>query len=230
MKVNEIFLSVQGEGTRVGLPCVFIRLSGCNFRCSYCDTKYAYEEGKEMSVEEVYREVVKYGCGLIEITGGEPLLQKEEIEKLIKYIRKYNTHFKGIIDILIETNGSVKIPTGFYERIKKEEDYVNVYIIADYKLPSSGMENFEQAMKVINNLLPGDEVKFVIGDRKDYERSREIVLGYNLHNASQVLFSPVFGKIQPSEIVKWMLEDKLYKVRFQLQLHKIIWEPSKRGV
>ena len=211
LKVNEIFHSIQGESSRAGEPCVFIRLTGCNLRCSYCDTEYAFYEGSDKSIDEILNEVKIYNCNLVEVTGGEPLLQDECFELL-------NRLCALGFEVMLETGGSLPVD--------KVDDRVK--IILDMKCPSSGMvkKNLYANLKW---LKPADEVKFVIGSREDYEWSRTIVEEYGLAGNQTVLFSPVFGAVEPVRIAEWILEDRL-KVRFQLQMHKYIWDPNKRGV
>jgi len=211
IKVNEIYYSIQGESTKAGLPCVFIRLTYCNLRCSYCDTEYAFHEGYDADIAQIIDEVKKYDCKLVELTGGEPLFQKESIELMH---RLCNEGF----EVMLETGGSLSI---------KDVDK-RVKVILDFKCPSSGMTK-KNLYENADLLKPEDEVKFVIGSREDYDWSKEIINKYELHNKCEVLFSAVFGKITPETIVNWILEDNL-KVRFQLQMHKFIWEPMKRGV
>ncbi len=211
LKVNEIFHSIQGESSRAGEPCVFIRLTGCNLRCSYCDTEYAFYEGSDKSIDEILNEVKIYNCNLVEVTGGEPLLQDECFELL-------NRLCTLGFEVMLETGGSLPVD--------KVDDRVK--IILDMKCPSSGMvkKNLYANLKW---LKPADEVKFVIGSREDYEWSRTIVEEYGLAGNQTVLFSPVFGAVEPVRLAEWILEDRL-KVRFQLQMHKYIWDPNKRGV
>lgn len=211
LKVNEIFYSVQGEGTSAGLPCVFVRLTGCNLRCTYCDTKYSFYEGTEKSIEQIIEQVAAYKCNLVEITGGEPLLQIESLDLMTKLC-------ENKFDVLLETGGSLSI---------KDVDN-RVKIIMDLKCPSSGMEG-KNLYSNIDFIKPNDEVKFVIGTREDYEWAKNILQHYKLYDKTQILFSPVFGKINYESIVNWILEDNL-NVRFQLQMHKFIWNPEKRGV
>jgi 7-carboxy-7-deazaguanine synthase len=213
LKVNEIFFSIQGESTYAGLPCVFVRLTGCNLRCSYCDTRYAYDEGNDMEIREIIERVSSYNCPLVEITGGEPLLQEMTPSLVLQLLDdKY--------EVLMETNGSRDIST-VDERCVK---------ILDIKCPSSG-EHERNDLKNLDRLRDNDEVKFVISDLEDYEYARKIL---NSSHADRILkgrihFSPVFGKIDPGQLGKWILEDRL-NVRLHLQLHKIIWDPEKRGV
>ncbi len=211
IKVNEIYYSIQGESTNAGLPCVFIRLTYCNLRCSYCDTEYAFYDGKDHSIEQIIGEVKKYNCGLVELTGGEPLVQSESSE-LMK--RLCDEGF----EVMLETGGSLPI-----ENIDKR-----VKIIMDLKTPSSGMLK-KNHYENIDFLKPEDEVKFVIGSREDYEWSKSILLKYKIADKCKVLFSSVFGKLEPVKLVDWILRDGV-NVRFQLQMHKFIWEPDKKGV
>lgn len=211
LKVNEIYYSIQGESSKAGLPCVFVRLTYCNLRCVYCDTEYAFYEGVDKSIEEILTEVKKYDCRLVEITGGEPLVQNESIE-LMK--RLCDDGF----EVMLETGGSLPISP-----VDKR-----VTVILDLKCPSSRMMK-KNLYENIEYLKPSDEVKFVIGTREDYDWSREIIKKYDLTNRCSVLFSVVFGELEPVQLVNWILEDKL-KVRYQLQMHKIIWHPETKGV
>lgn len=213
LKVNELFFSIQGESSYAGMPCVFVRLTGCNLRCSYCDTRYAYEDGRDLPVEDIVREVLSFDCGLVEITGGEPLLQDETPDLA-----------GALLDrgwkVLMETNGSRDI-TVVDERCVK---------IVDFKCPSSG-EADSNDYQNIDRLRGHDEVKCVIGSRQDYEFARSIfyAVRHDPKRQGSVLFSPVFGKLAPRRLAEWILADRL-KVRFNLQLHKYIWEPTRRGV
>ncbi len=211
LKVNEIYHSIQGESTKAGLPCTFIRLTFCNLRCSYCDTAYAFYEGTDMNPEEILSAVKKFDCRLVEITGGEPLFQKESLA-LMKLFSDEG------FEVLLETGGSLPI---------REIDN-RVKIIMDLKCPSSGMVKKNLYENIIY-LKSEDEVKFVIGTREDYNWAKDILRQYNLTKICAVLFSVVFGGLEPVTLVKWILEDKL-EVRFQLQMHKFIWEPSAKGV
>lgn len=211
-KINEIYYSVQGEGFHAGLPCVFVRFTYCNLRCTYCDTEYAFYEGKDISVPDTISEVKKYNCNLVEITGGEPLVQMEECLNLMKQLCDEG------FEVLIETGGSLPI---------KDID-TRVRVIMDLKCPSSGMEK-KNLYENINYLKPVDELKFVIGNREDYDWTTEILRKYDLQNKCKILFSVVFGKLEPVQLVNWILEDKL-NVRFQLQMHKFIWHPETKGV
>jgi 7-carboxy-7-deazaguanine synthase len=209
LKVNEIFYSIQGESSYAGLPCVFVRLTGCNLRCSYCDTEYAYDTGNEMEVGEIVNRVKAFNCSLVEITGGEPLIQQETpvlISELLKYKK-----------VLLETNGSCDI-----SKVDK-----NCVRIVDIKCPSSG-EVDEKALTNLDELTEKDELKFVIGDKQDYEYAKG-VLDNNGIKINHIHFSPNFNVLNPVELAEWILKDNL-RVHLQLQLHKIIWDPNKRGV
>jgi 7-carboxy-7-deazaguanine synthase len=212
LKINEIYHSIQGESTSAGRTCVFIRLTYCNLRCTYCDTEYAFYEGKDMSVQQVIDEIEKYKCKLVEITGGEPLVQVEECLELMKRLNDLD------YEVMIETGGSLSI---------KEIDS-RVKIIMDLKCPSSGMEK-KNLYENIQYLKSTDELKFVIGNREDYEWSVEKLNKYHLQGKCEILFSVVFGELEPVDLVNWILEDKL-DVRFQLQMHKYIWHPETKGV
>jgi len=204
LEVCETFFSIQGESTYAGMPCFFIRLSGCNLRCSYCDTKYAYyEEGEKMSIESLINKAKFCNAKLVEITGGEPLLQSET-PLLIHHL--CDKGFK----VLIETNGSFNIDIIDIRAIR----------IVDIKTPGSGMAN-KMDMENIKRLKKDDEVKFVITDKKDYEWTKEIIREFDL-KGEKVLLSPADGFLAPSELAKWIIEDCLY-LRLNLQLHKYIF-------
>jgi 7-carboxy-7-deazaguanine synthase len=210
LKVNEIFYSIQGESSFLGIPFVFVRLTGCNLRCSYCDTKYAYEEGEELTVEQILKQVKKYKCSYVEITGGEPLLQDDTpflVDSLID---------KGF-NVLVETNGT------------KDVSVISdkATIIMDIKCPSSG-ESEKIDWENIKKLDKKDEVKFVIAEKSDYDWAKEIITERNLTYKLEVLLSPVREKLDPAVLTEWILRDNL-KVRVQLQLHKILWPEEKRG-
>ena len=211
LKVNEIYYSIQGESTKAGLPCIFIRLTYCNLRCSYCDTEYAFYDGKDMSIDEIIKEIKKFNCTLVEITGGEPLVQKGSADLME---RLCNEGFS----VLLETGGSLPVK-GIDKRVK---------IIMDLKCPSSGMLK-KNLYENINYIKPDDEIKFVIGSREDYNWTKDILQQYDLASKCEILFSVVFGKLEPVELVDWILKDNL-KVRFQLQMHKFIWNPDAKGV
>ncbi|MBU3664620.1 MAG: radical SAM protein [Chthoniobacterales bacterium] len=212
LTVNEIYQSVQGESTWAGLPCVFVRLTFCDLRCTYCDTEYAFYEGRKMPVEEILAKVRAFSCPLVEVTGGEPLLQPGCVPLLAALCDEGRT-------VLLETSGAHDI-SAVDPRVHR---------IMDMKTPSSG-ECGRNLHANIAHLGPRDEVKFVIGSREDYEWSRTKIREHELAaKVRAVLLSPVFGKIAPADIVSWMLEDGL-PARFQLQMHKFIWEPRARGV
>ena len=211
LKVNEIYFSVQGESTKAGLPCVFIRLTYCNLRCTYCDTEYAFYEGFDSSIDKIVEEVKKYDCKLVELTGGEPLVQDES---LVLMKRLCDEGF----EVMLETGGSLPI-----ENVDKR-----VQIILDLKCPSSKMMK-KNLYENINFIKQNDEVKFVIGSREDFDWTKEIIEKYNLTEKCEVLMSVVFGELDPKTLVEWILEEKL-NVRYQLQMHKFIWEPEERGV
>ena len=212
LAVNEIYHSIQGESTWAGRPCVFVRLTYCNLRCNYCDTEYAFYEGKKMALKEIVDHVESFGSELVEITGGEPLLQKNVLP---------------LMSILCDAGHTVLLETSGAHDIAPVD--ARVHRIMDLKTPGSG-EVEKNLWSNIDHLRPRDEVKFVIGSREDYEWSREKVERFNLPaRCHAVLFSPIFGRIDPREIVEWILADKL-NVRFQLQMHKFIWSPTQRGV
>lgn len=211
LKINEIFHSIQGEGTNAGLPCVFVRLTYCNLRCTYCDTEYAFHEGEDFSIENIIEKVKSYECKLVEVTGGEPLVQENSLG-LMKQLCDEG------FEVMLETSGSLPI-----EMVDSR-----VKIIMDFKCPSSGMMK-KNLYENINFLKPMDEVKFVIGNREDYQWAKEIIEKNDFPNKCNILFSTVFGSLKQDELASWILKDKL-KVRFQLQLHKYIWDPDKRGV
>ena len=211
IKINEIYLSVQGESTHTGLPCIFIRLTGCNLRCAWCDTAYAFHEGKNMSIDEILQKVENFGIHLVEITGGEPLMQ-DNVYTLMR--RLIENGYK----VMLETGGSISL-----ERVPKD-----VIKIMDLKCPGSG-EQEKNNLDNLKLLAPHDEVKFVILDKKDYEWSRDIIKKYKINETAHVLLSPVFDKLELKEMVKWILEDRL-PVRLQTQLHKIIWDKNTIGV
>ncbi len=211
LKVNEIFHSIQGESSHAGRPCVFVRLTGCNLRCAWCDTAYAFYEGEDMTVDQVVERVAAYGCGLVEVTGGEPLMQTEAIDLLERLLAEG-------CEVMLETGGS--LPVGKVPR--------QVIKVVDFKAPSSGMVK-KNRWSILADLAPHDEVKFVIGDRNDYDWARARMEEHGLARRQTVLFSPVFGKLEPRTLAEWLLADRL-RARLQLQLHKVIWGPDKRGV
>jgi 7-carboxy-7-deazaguanine synthase len=213
--LNEIFYSIQGEGTRAGVPCVFVRLHGCKLRCSYCDTKYAIDRrsgGFKTTAQEIIEKVKSYNCNFVEFTGGEPLEQENTFE-LMKYFCEEG------YEVAVETGGHVDISN--VDR--------RVFKIIDVKTPGSKMAKLNN-FKNLEILRPHDEVKFVLDSREDYEWAQEIVVQYGLvAKTAAVLFSAVFGKIDLRELAEWILNDNT-GVRMQLQMHKYIWEPDARGV
>ena len=210
LKVNEIFYSIQGESSYAGRPCVFVRLTGCNLRCSYCDTQYAYDKGDELEVDEIVSRVLSHHCQLVEVTGGEPLIQKDT-PLLIHGLLEQG------LEVLLETNGSQDIGPIDGHCVK----------IVDIKCPSSGEEG-RNDLGNLNRLTEKDEIKFVIGCREDYVYAKKL-LGVRDFTNTKVLFSPVSGKMDPKILAEWILRDHL-EVRLQLQLQKIIWDPEKTGV
>jgi 7-carboxy-7-deazaguanine synthase len=212
LQINEIFYSIQGESTHAGRPCVFVRLTGCNLRCRWCDTEYAFYEGRKMTVEEVAAAVAAYGCKLVEITGGEPLLQNAVYP---------------LIDALLAAGDTVMIETSGASDISRLDP--RVIRIMDLKCPASG-ESERNLWSNLDRLTWRDEVKFVIADRADYEWAREAIGKHNLAaRAGALLLSPAFGVLQPKTLAAWIMEDHL-PARLQLQIHKHIWEPDIRGV
>lgn len=212
LRINEIFFSIQGESTWAGCPCVFVRVTGCNLRCHWCDTQYAFYEGHQLSVDEVVERVRGYGCNLVEVTGGEPLLQKG-IHRLFELL--LNDGFT----VLVETSG---------ERDLSKVD-PRIIKIVDLKCPSSGecSRNHASNLQYLSNR---DELKFVIGDRCDFEWACEIVRQYQIPDrVHAILMSPVFGTLPPADLANWILQERL-AVRMQLQMHKHIWPPDTRGV
>lgn len=213
LKIHEIYLSVQGESSFVGLPCVFVRTTGCPLRCRWCDTEQAFYGGQESSVEAVLEAVAGYDpAALVEVTGGEPLAQKNVLPLMAELADAGRT-------VLLETSGALDI-AAVDER---------VHIIMDLKCPDSGesernrWENFEHLRR------DRDELKFVLASRRDYEFARDVIRERDLASRAQLLLSTVFGELAPEDVVQWMLDDRL-PARFQLQLHKLIWSPDATGV
>ena len=212
LTVNEIFHSIQGESTFAGEPCVFVRLTACDLRCSWCDTPYAFYEGRKMSVDEVLHEVDRYGCATVEVTGGEPLLQSDVYP---------------LMDRLLESGKTVLLETGGHRSI--EDVPAGVVRIVDVKCPGSG-ESDKVDWDNLKRVRHSDQVKFVIKDRADYEFARDIVNRERLaERVAAVLFSPVHGVMDARELAAWILADRL-RVRLQLQAHKFIWGADVRGV
>jgi 7-carboxy-7-deazaguanine synthase len=210
--INEIFHSIQGESTHTGRPCVFVRLAYCNLRCQWCDTAYAFDEGVPMTVEAILGAVEKTGCRLVEVTGGEPLMQ-EGVGELFAALcdRGYET--------LVETGGSLPIEA-IDRRVKR---------IVDFKCPASGMDK-KNLWENARHLTAGDEVKFVVADKADFEWALERIRELDLDGRIPVLISPVFGVLAPALLAGWLISSRLRGARLQLQTHKYIWEPSLRGV
>lgn len=213
LKVNEIFFSIQGESSYAGRPCVFVRLTGCNLRCSYCDTRYAYKEGKELEIADIVNRVTSHHCPLVQVTGGEPLIQ-EETPALIYCLLEEG------YEVLMETNGSQDISQVDDRCVK----------IVDIKCPSSGQISHND-LGNLDRLTDHDEVKFVIADRTDYEFAKQILdlTDTKPFRKNPVHFSPAFGRIEPRTLAEWILQDHL-NVRLHLQHHKVIWAADQRGV
>ena len=211
--INEIFYSIQGESSFSGRPCVFVRLTGCNLRCSYCDTRYAYAEGDELELSEILHKVSRYKCPLVEVTGGEPLIQKDTPALI------YSLLERGYA-VLLETNGS--LATGNID--------VRCTKIIDIKCPSSG-EHEKLDAEILTSLSDRDEIKFVINDREDYAYARKILrhIRKDILSKNHAHFSPVFGEIDPKVLAGWILADNL-DATLNLQLHKVIWGPDQRGI
>ena len=212
VEIAEIFRSIQGESTWAGWPCTFVRLAGCNLRCVYCDTRYAYEGGSSMTLDAVLERCAEVSETLVELTGGEPLAQPGCVPLAERLIALGHT-------VLVETNGTLPIAQLPGAAIK----------IVDIKCPGSGMSD-KTDWGNIPALSKQDEVKFVIGGREDYDWSREVISRYDLGSRCRaVAFSPVFQALHPRDLAEWILADRLH-VRLQLQIHKYIWPPSQRGV
>jgi 7-carboxy-7-deazaguanine synthase len=211
LKVTEIFHSIQGESTYAGRPSVFIRLTGCPLRCTWCDTAYAFYGGRDMTMDEIVAETRAFDCPLVEVTGGEPLSQPDSLALLTRLCDEG-------FEVLLETSGA--IDTAGVDR--------RVHVILDVKCPGSGMTD-RMHWPNLARLTSQDEAKFVIKDRADYEWAREVVRREGLFTRCTVLFSPVFGDAEVRQLAEWVLADKL-PLRFQLQMHKYIWSPDMRGV
>ncbi len=212
LTINEIFHSIQGESTRAGEPCVFVRLTACDLRCRWCDTPYAFHEGRKMAVDEVVARVEAFGCPTVEITGGEPLLQADVVPLMERLLALGKT-------VMVETGGHRSI-AGVPEGVIR---------IMDVKCPGSGESDRNDPANLVL-LTSRDEAKFVIADRADYEFARDIVVRTALADrCAAVLFSPVHGELPLRQLAEWILEDRL-PVRLQAQLHKYIWDPQTRGV
>lgn len=212
LTINEIFYSVQGESSYAGRPCVFVRLTACDLRCSWCDTPYAFHEGTKQSLDTILEQVDAYACPLVEVTGGEPLLQEDVYP---------------LMERLLERGRTVLLETGGHRSTARVPD--RVVTILDVKCPGSG-ESASNDWSNLDRLRPHDEVKFVVKDRADYEYAREVIARHDLAaRAAAVHLSPVHGVMNPRTLSEWVLADRL-PVRVQLQLHKFIWDPATRGV
>jgi 7-carboxy-7-deazaguanine synthase len=212
LTINEVFYSIQGESTYAGHPCVFVRLTACDLRCTWCDTAYAFHEGRKQTVDEVIAAVERHDCPLVEITGGEPLLQEDVYELMSRLLAGGRT-------VMLETGGHRPI-----DRVPAA-----VVKIVDVKCPGSG-ESDKNEWRNLDRLLPHDQVKFVVKDRTDYEFARDVARRHDLaHRCAAVLISPVHGVLGARILSEWILADHL-PARLQLQLHKFIWHPSTRGV
>jgi 7-carboxy-7-deazaguanine synthase len=211
LKVNEIYVSIQGESSHTGLPCIFIRLTGCNLRCTWCDTAHAFYAGKNFTLEEILKKVETFKVPLVEITGGEPLMQ-EDVYPLM------NSLLEEGYQVMLETGGSLSI-----DRVPEK-----IIKILDIKCPGSG-EELKNHLENLKLLSPHDEIKFVLLDRSDYEWSRDLMQKLKLPSSAQILFSPVYDKLKLKDLSKWILEDQL-PVRLQTQLHKVIWSKNTIGV
>ncbi len=212
LTVNEIFHSIQGESTFAGEPCVFVRLTACDLRCRWCDTPYAFHEGRKMSLDEVVTQVEAFGCPTVEITGGEPLLQREVYP---------------LMQRLLDAGKTVLVETGGHRSIAEVPD--GVIRVMDIKCPGSG-ESAKHDWSNLVHLTRRDQVKFVLADRADYDWARDVVRREQLTDrCAAVLFSPVHGELPLRSLAEWVLADRL-PVRVQVQLHKYIWDPQTRGV
>jgi 7-carboxy-7-deazaguanine synthase len=212
MKINELFYSIQGESSYMGWPCAFIRLTGCNLRCTYCDTQHAFYEGTEMSIPEILHVIEGFPTRLVLVTGGEPMLQKSVYELFAKLLERDYA-------VLVETGGQVSLA----------DVDPRVHKIMDFKCPSSGMERHNDYSNV-HHLTRNDELKFVVGDRRDFDWARDIILRYDLiTRVGAVFFSPVYSNLTCADLANWVLNCGI-PVRLQLQLHKIIWPDIQRGV
>ncbi|MCB9759950.1 MAG: radical SAM protein [Alphaproteobacteria bacterium] len=212
LRVTEVYASIQGESTWVGLPCTFVRLTGCNLRCTWCDSVFTFTGGEHRSIDDVLDEVDRVGVSLVEVTGGEPLAQRQAIPLLQRLVDRGYT-------VLLETSGSIDI--------RPVPDAVHV--IMDLKPPGSG-EADKNLLSNIEALQPNDEVKFVLADRRDFDWAADLIRRYDLRSrCREVLLSPVWGSLEPAALVDWALAERL-PARVQVQVHKVIWPPDARGV
>lgn len=211
LRISEVYASVQGESRWVGLPCTFVRLTGCNLRCTWCDSVFTFKGGEHRSIDAVIADVEALGIPLVEVTGGEPLAQRQCIPLMQRLLdRGY--------EVLLETSGSLdisRVPAG-------------VHVIMDLKPPGSG-EAAKNRWQNLEFLQPKDEIKLVLASREDFEWARDRIREHRLSERCPVLVSPVFGSLDPRELVEWTLAERL-PVRVQVQLHKVIWPPEARGV
>lgn len=211
LRVIEVYVSIQGESTFAGLPCVFVRLAGCNLRCTWCDSEWTFTGGEHRSIDDVLAEASAFGVNLVEVTGGEPLVHRQAIPLMERLLARGHT-------VLLETSGSRDIgpvPPG-------------VHVILDLKPPDSG-EVAANLWSNLEKLAAKDEVKFVLASRRDYEWARDVVAEHRLAERCTVLFSVAFGLVEPADVVAWMLADHV-PARFQIQMHKVVWPPQQRGV
>ncbi|TCP55547.1 7-carboxy-7-deazaguanine synthase [Tumebacillus sp. BK434] len=218
MRLNELFLSIQGETSSAGLPTIFVRFTGCNLRCTYCDTKYSYYEGDTITPDEVMDKIRALKCKRVCLTGGEPLIQpRAEMQDLLDKLAEEG------YEVSIETDGSIDV--------SKFKLHPKQRFIVDMKVPSSGMSAKMHLPNLQHIVAERDEVKFVVGSRADYEWCTQLIREQGIHpkDGYQLIFSPVFREIELEDLVNWILEDEL-DARFQVQLHKIVWDPDKRGV
>jgi len=210
MRVTEIFFSIQGEGTRAGRPCVLVRFTGCDLRCGYCDTSYAFQGGREMSPAEILEVVAGHPCRFVLLTGGEPMLQKDLPELARRLLgRGY--------EVAVETHGQLPL----------DELPAEVIRVADVKTPGSGEVTSDFAY--LDRLRPHDEVKFVVCSEEDFRWSAEIIRRHRLEGRVAVLLSPSHGQVDPRDLARWLLESGL-EARLSLQIHKVIWGAQARGV
>jgi 7-carboxy-7-deazaguanine synthase len=210
--IHELYRSIQGESTFAGLPCVFVRCAVCDLRCKWCDTPHAFNQGERMSRSSVLERTLAFGCPLVELTGGEPLLQPDVFPLITEFADAGKT-------VLLETSGAHDISS-----VDKR-----VHIILDLKCPDSG-ESHRNLWPNLEVLKPTDEIKFVIASRRDWEWTEATIRERNLDERFHCLVSAVFGAVEPADLAEWLLASGLHRVRMQLQLHKYIWDPSKRGV
>jgi len=210
LRLIETYLSIQGESTKAGLPCVFVRTAGCNLRCTWCDSTWTFTGGERKSLKSIIEEVRSFGVNLVEVTGGEPLLQKESFELMTMLA-------EDGFDVMVETSGSISI----------EDLDQRVHVVMDLKAPDSGEEP-ANLWSNLEHLKASDDVKVVLASRRDYEWAVSAISEHNLKRFN-VLFSPVHGTLEPKDLAEWIIEDKVI-VRMQLQMHKSIWPPDMRGV